>query len=206
MRRLSIVFVMLIGFASALWAAHSPAPVYDDIASLLQAPEPDIATADWLTLNEHRIVLHENSFGLPGARAMVYTPASPQRVFDVVTGYARYMDFMPEIVSLEVKQDAGNESRVAAEYKTQWPFANLQLESINIKDPAAYRMAWKAVRTNLRTAQGAWIIKPYKQGSLIIYQMGFDMNWVPNVLARTSGRKRVETILRAVVARAEAQI
>src|SRR5262245_3019993 len=113
-----LALVMVWGLVAA--AVENPPLVHQDIEKLLNLPEPAILSREWSRLESHSIVIKENSFDLPGGRAMVFTSAPPERVFEVITGYDGYIHFMPAIVSMNVQSNEGNEAHLAAEYESQW--------------------------------------------------------------------------------------
>lgn len=185
--------------------AESPVQVKDYPITEIIKETPKINAQEWHDLQKGEIVLRENTNNLLGGMGIAYVKIPPKKIFEVVTDYSHYLEFMPAALTCWVKESSKRSTLIYAEYKSMWPFNDVILETLNIhdtSDPNHLRMAWKATQTNLKTGWGYWVIQAYEEGSLVFYEMNFDLNWVPRVLAKQSGSQRVIDIVEAIVTRA----
>lgn len=170
------------------------------IADIIKA-DPTFSADEVAKMDKGQIVVQDNADGSLGGIATTYILANPEQVWVAATDYDHYIEYMPEIISIEKKASAENATFLSATYKSTWPFDSVFLETLNLYDksnPEHLLKAWKATKTNMKFASGYWIVKPYKNGSLVTYQMGFDMAWIPRSIARPTSRKRVAAVLEAV--------
>lgn len=200
-KSIALVFAFIALAAGLSFAAVTPYPTTDLLKS-----DPDISADDRAALERGELIYRRNSKDMPGGIAMAYVKAPPQKVYEAATTYSKYLEFMPGALKVEVEETSGNASLVYAEYSSEWPYEKIFIESVNMhetSDPKRLVMTWKATRSSFKTAYGYWIVKPFQDGSLVIYEMGFDLNWVPRALAKSSGKKRVLSVVRAVMLRAQ---
>lgn len=170
------------------------------ISDIIKA-DPAFSPDEVAKMDKGQIVVQDNADGSLGGVASTYILANPEQVWTAATDYDHYIEYMPEIISIEKKATGENATFLSATYKSTWPFDSVFLETLNLYDksnPEHLLKAWKATKTNMKFASGYWIVKPYKNGSLVTYQMGFDMAWIPRSIARPTSRKRVAAVLEAV--------
>lgn len=169
--------------------------------------DPKISETDWLVLKKGETLLRENQDGLLGGMAIIHIPsASPAQIWEIVTDYENYAEFMPTAKEVNTKDVIENGEIVLGIYKSTWPLQDIHILSVNLydkKNPEHMRMVWKATETNLKEAYGFWILKAHEEGTLVFYRQGFDLNWIPRPLARSMGEKRVIEIVTAVKKRAK---
>lgn len=163
--------------------------------------ELTISAQDWNLLNQGKVVLRDNPDQQLGGIGIIYIQRTPQEVWEVITDYDHYVEFMPETLKCGLEESSGNMRRVYGEYKSTWPFEDIYLESLNVhetSDPNKLMMVWKATRSNMINAYGYWVLKAHKQGTLVFYQTGYEIKWVPKILGNSVSRKRVAGVVSAV--------
>ena len=167
------------------------------LQDIIKTP-PEITKKEWEQIKAGKILVRENKDGSLGGLGFTWAKVQPKTVYQVATRYNQYTKFIPESKKVEANQLNENTYEVYAVYKSTWPFDDIFIDSINLHDPKNLRMAWRATRTNMKHGEGFWIIQPQDGGTLIFYQMSFDLNWIPRMIARPSSKERVYKVLEAV--------
>ena len=59
-------------------------------------------------------------------------------------------------------------------------------------------MNYKARKTNLKAAYGGWVVRPYKEGALVYYEMYFDVHYIPHMLISKLSRRAMRGVIDAM--------
>lgn len=141
------------------------------------------------------IILRPGAAKMLGGSAIAWIPVEPPAVWTVVTDYVHHPSYIPSNRLSRVEERIGPLVYTYAEYDSGWLAPSIYMEKLHFEDPnnpAGMRVGWKALRTNLKDSYGYWLLQPFHQGTLISYEMNFDLDWVPQVLASNSARQNIE--------------
>jgi ribosome-associated toxin RatA of RatAB toxin-antitoxin module len=125
---------------------------------------PDLDPALRARLESGAIVteLTEGPGGRRDARARALLGAPPERVFEAITDYEHYREFMPLTTVSEVRRREGDTVWFYTELS--FPLKTIRYE-IKLKlDKARLRTEWTLVDGNIRSNEGSWQLEPYGQG------------------------------------------
>lgn len=138
-----------------------------------------------------------------GWHATAVIPAPPALVWSVVTDYDHYTRFVPmaEESGIVKADDEGAVTRMV--YRNPWPLQNVVMLNQHRHEIAAdhYKMSWTTLETNLSNSFGYWEIQPVPNNprfSQIVYEMNFNVEWVPRSLALEISRGRAKAVVEAV--------
>jgi len=153
-----------------------------------------------------KTAFRQNEGGIPGGITITFIPLHPQKIWAVIRDYDTYPDYMPDCKKSIVKKFEGNHQfHVYGLYKNVWPFDDIFLETLDVyddSDPKNLKMTWKTIATNMKWADGFWVTRPYKkgsqEGSIVFYNMRFELDWLPSAMVRSSGKEKVIKVINAL--------
>lgn len=113
------------------------------------------------------------------ARSKIVFEASPQDVFEVLTDFESYPDFIPEIGSAQIEQEGKDFTVVAFSLH-----AGKTIHYVLRFEPKPYSsIRWTYVRGDLRSNTGSWTLKPKGNKTEAQYEVAIDMGrMVPKFL------------------------
>ena len=173
--------------ALALFAAV-PARAADDTKGL-ESGQVDVRMVDVPGSGTPKVVV----------RAIVESP--PAKVWAVVSDCAHYRERMPRIArSRQVKRE-GNKVTCEVTVEMPFPLANLTAttEAVHEEGPAGMSRRWKLVHGDYDVNEGAWIVKPIRDGaaSLVTYEVHAEPKTpVPAFLREAAQKKALPDLMR----------
>jgi ribosome-associated toxin RatA of RatAB toxin-antitoxin module len=106
--------------------------------------------------------------GRRGARARALIAASPERIWDAITDYPHYKDFMPFTTASEIRRRDGDTVWFYTELA--FPMYKIQYEIKLELKKAAWTAEWTLVSGNLKTNDGSWRLEPHGASeSYVVY-------------------------------------
>lgn len=99
---------------------------------------------------------------MAGATRSIVINAPVEKVFDVITHYERYAEFLPEVKEVRTSNRQGNE--VELHYKVDLVVKTIRY-SIRAKEERPHRMSWSFIEGEvMRDNKGGWVLEPEGEG------------------------------------------
>jgi len=98
---------------------------------------------------------------MAGATRSIIINAPPEKVFDVITSYDHYADFLPEVKKVSTSDRQGNEVKVHYEVNV----VKTIRYTILVREERPLRMNWSFVSGEvMRDNKGSWVLEPEGEG------------------------------------------
>ncbi|NVJ04861.1 SRPBCC family protein [Myxococcus sp. AM001] len=98
---------------------------------------------------------------MPGASRTIIVNAPIEKVFDVITQYERYPEFLPEVKGIRTENRQGN--TVDVHYKVD--VVKTISYSIRVTEERPTRMSWSYIKGEfMKDNQGSWVLAPEGEG------------------------------------------
>ncbi|MFP2932869.1 type II toxin-antitoxin system RatA family toxin [Pyxidicoccus sp. 3LG] len=98
---------------------------------------------------------------MPGATRTIVINAPIEKVFDVITQYDRYPEFLPEVKEIRTSNRQGN--TVDIHYKVD--VMKTVRYSIHVTEERPRRMAWTFIEGEvMKDNKGSWVLEPEGEG------------------------------------------
>ncbi|QDE84123.1 MULTISPECIES: type II toxin-antitoxin system RatA family toxin [Myxococcus] len=98
---------------------------------------------------------------MPGASRTIIVNAPIEKVFDVITQYERYPEFLPEVKGIRTENRKGN--TVDVHYKVD--VLKTINYSIHVTEERPTRMSWSYIKGEfMKDNQGSWVLEPEGEG------------------------------------------
>jgi len=170
-RPLSLRFSTL-ALVALVCAVLAPVPALGFDAGKV-APE----TVDQLTGGSPLVIVEENSDGsLKLVTGGVRIDASPQEVWDVVTDYASYPNWMPEVTECEVTKDNGRIKEIRYRILFKLSIITKKIDyTLRKAEVPIQRIDWELVDGDFDHGIGSWQMVPIQGGeSTLVYYSTFN--------------------------------
>lgn len=104
------------------------------------------------------------------AKSKIFVEAPPQDVFEVITDYESYLEFIPEINSVKMLEEGKDHAVVDFLFN-----AGKTINYVLRFTPKPYEsLSWTLVRGDMKSNEGSWTLKPQKNGTEVTYQVSMD--------------------------------
>ncbi|MCP3137469.1 type II toxin-antitoxin system RatA family toxin [Pyxidicoccus xibeiensis] len=98
---------------------------------------------------------------MPGATRTIVINAPVEKVFDVITQYDRYPEFLPEVKEIRTANREGN--TVVIHYKVE--VMKTVRYSIRVTEERPRRMSWTFIEGEvMKDNKGSWVLEPEGEG------------------------------------------
>jgi coenzyme Q-binding protein COQ10 len=98
---------------------------------------------------------------MAGATRSIIINAPPEKVFDVITDYSRYAEFLPEVKKVSVSERRENEVKVHYEVTV----VKTIRYTILAREERPRKMSWSFVDGEMmRDNKGSWVLEPEGEG------------------------------------------
>lgn len=139
-------------------------------------------------------------------RAAVLLPYPREQVWQVVTDYPHYGDFLPYLADLEVTPTESG-CRMKGQAKSAlpgwWPF---EITVRQEQTDRAWSAGWDEAGDPVRVNKGGWELTPAGAGqTLLVLHLESEVRGTPTFLIRNVYLHRLKEVLRAVRRRVEAR-
>ena len=134
-------------------------------------PTLDAARLDELA--QYQVLTFTDPFvaGINRGKAIGVVDGTPEEIFRVATDYEKYRDFMPRVVSCNIKERGRNQALVELTAALRWPAGTTTVEAryTNEMLPGEiYRVRFNMVRGNLKRYLGSLYIEPFGPGKTAV--------------------------------------
>lgn len=140
---------------------------------------------------------------MAGASRSIVVNAPPEKVFDIVTTYDRYPEWLPEVKKIHTSERKGNEVKVHYEL-------DLKLKTIRYtilaREERPRRMSWSFVDGEvMKDNKGSWVMEQEGEGrTKVTYSVEVALGpLVPKAILNTLVDQSLPKMLEAVKRRAE---
>lgn len=140
--------------------------------------------------------------------AMVLINSPAKDVWDTLTDYSSYPQFMPKISMVKVHNRKGND--VWVEFNLKILFKNIRFNTIRTQDKKAGTLVWKmdtSKKNDIKDTHGGWMIRPHgKTKSIVLYTVNVDSGFkVPQKIQDMIAKKDLPGVVQAVKMRVESK-
>ncbi|HSP79970.1 MAG TPA: SRPBCC family protein [Myxococcaceae bacterium] len=98
---------------------------------------------------------------MAGATRSIIINAPPEKVFDIITNYDRYAEFLPEVKKVSTSERKGNEVKVHYEVNV----VKTIRYTILAREERPLRMSWSFVSGEvMKDNKGSWVLEPEGEG------------------------------------------
>jgi ribosome-associated toxin RatA of RatAB toxin-antitoxin module len=133
-------------------------------------------------------------------RCAILLPYPRRRVWQALTDYAHYADFLPYLADTTAERTDEGEMRMTGQAKSAlsgyWPFAITVHEE---KTPDAWRAWWDEPSPPVLVNRGGWTLRAHDQETtLLVLDLETEVKGYPTFFLRAVFRHRLPHVLRAV--------
>lgn len=148
------------------------------------------------------LVTSERKSDRARAQAIGLVDAPPDVVWDVITDYDGYREFMPMTVESRVERVDGNAVDLFMELKVLVKRIRYRIRLV--LDPAARTVDWEKIDGDLKGNDGSWRLAAYESGrTLATYSVRLEIGFfVPAVIADRLTKGSFPALFKAVRERA----
>lgn len=142
--------------------------------------------------------------------AQLLLPVSPGLVWEVLTDYDRLADFVPDLIESRLVSAPGEPRLLAQRGRTRLGVFSAEMTvTLRVDEYPIERLAFAAVKGNVRKMQGEWRIVPIGQGTKLVYVVELvPAFWMPASVGPALVRRHVDAQLQGleteILRRAEA--
>ena len=141
---------------------------------------------------------------MAGATRSIVINAPVEKVFDVITNYDKYAEFLSEVKEVRTSNRKGNE--VELHYKVDLVVKTIRY-SIRAKEERPHRMSWTFIEGEvMKDNKGGWVLEPAGEGKTkATYSVEVTVGpLVPKSILNTLVDSSLPKMLEAFKKRAEA--
>ena len=164
---------------------------------------------EWQDLQKGEVLVFDNPENYSGGIGVALINEPSWKIWQVITDYPKYPDFMPRSVQSKVLEISGNKVLIQNIFSSQWPFPKVRNTTWKIhykENPNRLLITWKAEKTNLKTNFGFWSMEPYEENkTLLIYRVNFLISWVPKPLVDIGAKDSIQDTMVAIIKRAKSE-
>lgn len=139
---------------------------------------------------------------MPGASRSIVIDAPPEKVFDVITDYPHYPEFMSEVRTIAVKNRKGNEADVHYEVDV---IKRIKY-ALHMKEERPKKLSWSFIEGDwMRDNKGSWVLEPAGDGKTqVTYTIEMALGpLVPKTIVTALVEQSLPKMLEAVKKRVE---
>jgi coenzyme Q-binding protein COQ10 len=139
--------------------------------------------------------------------ARAYLEATPEQVWNTISRYERYPQFLPRVASTRIDRRSQNVTIATMKLDLPFPMNGTWYTNRYVENKAAGTIDWKMLRGSLKSTVGRWKISPQGKGTLVQYALQTDpgIPFIPQRLIQEGSKRTIPDILRAVEAYAQKQ-
>jgi ribosome-associated toxin RatA of RatAB toxin-antitoxin module len=175
-----------VAYARGTWADARP----HDPASVAEGPVSQV---------------YQTPDGGKEVRSAILLPYPRERVWQVVTDYAHYGDFLPYLADVEVtpaEQGCHMKGRAKSALPGWWPF---EIDVRQEQTAERWSAGWDQPGGPVLVNKGGWVVTPAGEGqTLLVLHLETEARGTPTFLIRNVYLHRLKAVLRAVERRLQA--
>jgi coenzyme Q-binding protein COQ10 len=126
---------------------------------------------------------------MAGATKSITVNVPPETLFDIITQYEKYPEFLPEVKGLKVERTGG---QVICHYEVDLKIKTVKY-SVKMSEQRPNRVAWSFVKGEfMKDNKGSWELKPAGEGKTeAVYNVEVSLGAlvpksIPTLLVETS--------------------
>lgn len=134
-------------------------------------------------------------------QAQVTIPASPQRIWVVLTDYDHLADFIPSLKSSRVLKREADHLLLYQQGKIWFPMYRRKPQVIfRVKEHPLRMVRFEAIQGEFLVNKGTWSLKPMEGGTMIRYEAVVEPDfWIPQWVLYELERQTMKQTIRAVI-------
>lgn len=139
---------------------------------------------------------------MPGATRIIVINAPVEKVFDVITHYEQYSEFLPEVKKVRLSDRQGNDVNVHYEVDV----VKTVKYTIRAHEERPTKMSWTFIEGEfMKDNQGSWLLEPTGEGTTkAIYTVEMALGaLVPKAIVKALVENSLPKMLDAFKRRAE---
>lgn len=139
--------------------------------------------------------------------ARAYLDASPEQVWQTISHYEHYPQFLPRVASSHIERRNQNVTIATMKLDLPFPMNGTWYTNRYVENRTAGTISWKMLRGSLKSTVGRWKISPQGKGTLVQYDLQTDpgIPFIPERLIQEGSKRTIPDILRAVEVYAQKQ-
>lgn len=139
--------------------------------------------------------------------AKAYLEATPEQVWQTISHYEAYPQFLPRVASCRIDRRQGNVTIATMKLDLPFPMNGTWYTNRYVANKQAGTIEWKMLQGSLKSTVGRWQILPQGKGTLVQYHLQTDpgIPFIPQALIQEGSKRTIPDILRAVEAHAKKQ-
>ena len=120
--------------------------------------------------------------------------ASPEKVFEVISDFEKYPEFLPEVKQVKVETTQGNTRDVTYTIDIK---AKLITYTLRHTPKPPHELSWTFVRGEMMKGNdGAWVLKPVAEGTEATYKIDLRLGaLVPSMVERKLAEQSLPGLL-----------
>ena len=133
---------------------------------------------------------------MPAAKHETVAPVSPEALMEVITDFASYPDFLPEIISTDIRVSGPPVWEVRFQLRLIRPIVyTLKLE---LKSP--FELNWTLIEGFFISNTGGWILTPHADGVHIQYEIQMQLEtFLPGSISNSLTRRSLPATIKRFV-------
>lgn len=139
--------------------------------------------------------------------AKAYLDATPEQVWQTISHYERYPDFLPRVASCKLVRRTENVAIATMKLDLPFPMNGTWYTNRYVENKAAGTIEWKMLEGSLKSTVGRWKLSPQGKGTLVQYSLQTDpgIPLIPQFMIEQGSKRTIPEILHAVEAYAKKQ-
>lgn len=126
-----------------------------------------------------------SGIGIHEVQGEILCEAPLEVVWSVLTDYANYAKFFPDLTTVQVAERTGDGARVKVKILNLWPYPTVNYIMQVKENKPAWTQTWKLEKGNVKTLYGTGVLQPFAKDpkkTKVTYVMAYDPGWlmVPN--------------------------
>jgi len=139
---------------------------------------------------------------VPAAERCIDVNASPETLFEVITSYADYPEFLPEIESASVVAESDGAKRV----RFVLNIVKRVRYTLELVEDSPRSVRWTLIDGDLRANSGSWTLERLPDGVRATYRVDVEVGiFVPGAIVSRLVGETLPATLQAFARRAEAR-
>ena len=133
---------------------------------------------------------------MPSAKHEIVAPVSPQSLMNVITDFKSYPDFLPEIISTDIRRNGPPVWEVRFQLRLIRPIVYvLQLEL-----KSEYELTWSLIEGFFVSNTGGWCLTPHENGTHIQYEISMQLDtFLPGNIANSLTKRSLPATVKRFV-------
>lgn len=134
-----------------------------------------------------------------GVKATALIRSEPEAVWQTLTDYAAFPEYMPHVRESKIRKQEGNVSWVAITFSVPLKNVNYLLEIVHERTVKPWQIAWTRVGGDLKSIDGHYILHETPEGTILEYSEMVDSGWfIPGFIQEALTKRSIPNLYKAV--------